>query len=461
MAFTPELAEIRFGCGLSPILPAKNSAEEILQHLAGPDHMAVAHPIDSSDSLLPYLSELNALRRKRRKAQGTDAYEALNKTYKAMRKYERATWTRWFSQVILRHSQTNDGFRERLALFWADHFTALGKGGLRRQMNAPYVETAIRPHLTGRFAELLISAVTHPLMLSYLDQNRSVGPGSRAAHRTRKPKGLNENLAREVLELHTLGVDGPYSQQDVRQLAELFTGLSSNLKKGFLFRPDMAEPGYETILGKQYGGDPARLTQIYAVLQDLAVHPATADHVARKLVVHFVEDTPDPELVDHVAARFRDTGGDLGQVYAALLEHPAAWVPELRNVKPPLDFVASACRALAVYPEKLQGTSPQNVVRKLIKPMTMMGQKWEHPLGPDGWPEEDDAWITPQSLAARIRWAMLAPQRLVDRLPIPETFAMTSLGPFATGPVLFAAGAAETHSEAIGLVLSSPAFQRR
>ncbi|MVO16036.1 DUF1800 domain-containing protein [Parasedimentitalea huanghaiensis] len=461
MAFTPELAEIRFGCGLSPVLPAKDAVEDILQHLAGPDHMATAYPIDSSDSLMPYLSELNALRRKRRKAQGTDAFEELNKTYKAMRRHERANWARWFSHVVLRHSQTRDGFRERLTLFWADHFTAIGKGSLSRQMNAPYVETAIRPHLTGRFSELLVAAVTHPLMLSYLDQNRSVGPGSRAAQRAGKPIGLNENLAREVLELHTLGVDGPYSQQDVRQLAELFTGLKSNFKKGFQFRPNLAEPGHETILGKQYGGGPARLTQIHAVLHDLSVHPATAAHIARKLVVHFVEDTPDPALVDHVAARFRDTGGNLEQVYAALLEHPAAWVSELRNVKPPLDFVTSACRALAVRPEKLQEGFPQNVVSHLIKPMTMMGQKWETPLGPDGWPEEDDAWITPQSLAARIRWAMLAPQHLVDLLPPPETFVMTSLGSFATGPVQFAAGAAETQSEAIGLVLSSPAFQRR
>ncbi|PCJ08254.1 MAG: hypothetical protein COB16_07935 [Rhodobacteraceae bacterium] len=459
--FLPALAEIRFGCGLSPDLPTKDSVEAILQKLDGPDHMAAAYPIDDFNSLWPHLFAFKSLRRKRRKARGTEAYEELNDQFKSMRKKSRFTRVRWFGQVILRHSQTEDGFRERLALFWGDHFTAQGKGGLLQLMGAPYVETAIRPYVSGRFGDLLISAVTHPLMLHYLDQSASIGPGSPMAQKSRRSKGLNENLAREVMELHTLGVGGPYSQKDVRQLAELFTGLSYNAKNGFQFRPNQAEPGKETVLGTQYGGDPARLEPIHAVLHDLAEHPATADHIARKLVVHFVEDNPDPALIEHVAARFRDTKGDLAQVYAALLEHPAAWQPELRNVKPPLDFVASACRALAVHPEKLKRSAPKTLAKGLMTPLIMMGQRWEHPNGPDGWPEQDAAWITPQGLAARIRWAMLAPQQLVTRLPPPEQFVETSLGEFADGRVRFAARAAETQSEAIGLVLSSPAFQRR
>jgi len=459
--FSPALAEIRFGCGLSPDLPAKNSVEEILQRLAGPDHMGETYPIDDFDSLLPRAVEYTRLRRERRRAQGSDAYDDLDDQTKSVRAKARTDRARWFGQIILRHGQTSDGFRERLALFWGDHFTAQGKGGLLQLMGAPYVDSAIRPHLSGNFADLLISAVTHPLMLHYLDQGRSIGPDSRSAQKSRRPKGLNENLAREVMELHTLGVGGPYSQQDVRQLAELFTGLSYSAKRGFQFRPNLAEPGAETILGNQYGGDPAQLEPIHAVLRDLAVHPATADHIARKLVVHFVEDTPDPALADHVASRFRDTGGDLAQVYAALLEHPAAWVPELRNVKPPLDFITSACRALAVHPQKLKRSAPKTLNKGLMTPLIMMGQPWERANGPDGWPEQDAAWITPQGLAARIRWAMLAPRQLVTRLPPPEQFVETSLGDFADGRVRFAARAAETQAEAIGLVLSSPAFQRR
>jgi len=459
--FSPALAEIRFGCGLSPDLPARTSVDDILQGLAGPDHMAETYPIDDFENLWPRLVAFNTLRRDRRKARGSDAYDDLNDQFKSMRKEARSTRVRWFAQIILRYGQTKDGFRERLALFWGDHFTAQGKGGLQQLMGASYVDSAIRPHLTGKFSDLLISAVTHPLMLHYLDQDKSIGPGSILAKKSRQIKGLNENLAREVMELHTLGVGGPYSQTDVRQLAELFTGLSFSQKSGFQFRPNMAEPGAETVLGKQYGGDPAQLAPIHTVLRDLAVHPATAEHVARKLAMHFVEDTPDPALVDHVAARYLETEGDLSQVYAALLEHPAAWVPELRNVKPPLDFVASACRALAVHPQKLKRSAPNTLTKGLMTPLIMMGQRWERANGPDGWPEQDEAWITPQGLAARIRWAMLAPRKLVTRLPPPEQFVETSLGDFADGRVRFAARAAETQAEAIGLILSSPAFQRR
>lgn len=459
--FTPALAEIRFGCGLSPDLMPKGATEEILQRLAGPDHMAATYPIDDFDSLWPQIVAFNALGRKRRKARGSDAYDDLHDQYKIMRREARFKRVGWFGQIILRHSQTEDGFRERLALFWGDHFTAQGKAGLAKLLGASYVDTAIRPHVSGSFADLLISAVTHPLMLHYLDQYKSIGPNSRAAQKSDRPTGLNENLAREVMELHTLGVDGPYTQQDVRQLAELFTGLSFRWKSGFKYNPNMAEPGPETVLGKGYGGDPAQLEEIHAVLDDLAVHPATADHIARKLVVHFVSDTPDPALVDHVAARFRETRGDLAQVYAALLEHPAAWGPELRNVKPPLDFIASACRALAVHPAHLKQVDPRKLARGLITPMVLMGQPWERSNGPDGWPEEDEAWITPQGLAARMRWAMLAPRQLVNRLPSPEKFVEISLGDYADGPVRFAASAAETQAEAIGLVLCSPAFQRR
>jgi len=459
--FSPELADIRFGCGLSPDLRPTVSVGAMGQKLAGLDHMASAYPIDGFDSQLPKVVELFTLGRARRKARGTASYDALNDQFKSYRKEARLARTRWFGQIMLRHSRTEDGMRERLASFWGDHFTAQGKSGLFKLLGSPYVETAIRPHVTGHFGDLLISAVTHPLMLQYLDQNRSVGPHSRRAMKASKPMGLNENLAREVMELHTLGVGGPYSQQDVRQLAELFTGLHFRAKGGFQFRPNLAEPGSETVLGHHYGGDPARLEPILAVLRDLAVHPATASHIARKLVVHFVSDHPDPGLVEHVAARFRETGGDLAQVYAALLEHPAAWVPELRNVKPPLDFVASACRALALRQVDLSNMSPKKIGKILITPLAMMGQTWERPNGPDGWPEQDAAWITPQGLAARMRWAMLAPQQLVHPLPAPPHFAKTSLGQFADGRVQFAARAAETQSEAIGLVLSSPAFQRR
>lgn len=461
MHFDGDLAEIRFGTGLSPAVAPPASREEMLSRLQGPDEMAQRFPVSRFEDAVSGAATYRRLRRKRRQQDGKPGYEAADKAFKDFRRSQNHARYGWHGQRLLRHVSTRDGFRERLVLFWADHFTAQGKTGPTRVLAAPYAESVIRPHVTGRFEDLLIAAATSPLMLMYLDQNRSAGPGSRAAARRERLSGLNENLAREVLELHTLGAGGPYSQTDVRQLAELFTGLSVSKGAKFVFHPGMAEPGAETVLGKTYGGGTPQVEQVLSALRDLARHPATAQHIARKLAVHFVSDTPDPALVSHVAARFQDSGGGLMEVYAALLEHPAAWEPQLRNVKPPFDYVASACRALAVAEARVAGFRPGQLNRLLLAPLTPMGQRWEFSGGPDGWPEDDAAWVTPQALAARLRWAMAAPRRLVQPLPDPRGFASAALGRFANERVMFAARAAETKAEAVGLILSSPAFQRR
>jgi uncharacterized protein (DUF1800 family) len=356
-------------------------------------------------------------------------------------------------QTILRWSQTEQGFRERLARFWGDHFTVVGKSALPASVVSTYIDEAIRPHLAGSFGDLLVAVTTHPMMLQYLNQMESVGPGSRFA--------LNENLAREVMELHTLGVGAAYTQDDVRQLAELFTGMGADKAGAFVFLPNRAEPGAETVLGHRYGGDPAQFAAVEQALQDLAVHPSTANHIARKLVVHFVSDTPDPALVDHVAARYRETGGDLRAVYGALLEHPAAWTDAPGNVKPGFDFIASACRGLALGAEAMAPLQPKQINQLFMVPLTKMGQEWQKPSGPNGWPEEDQAWITPQGLSARIDWALTVPGRLRPELPDPRLFVTQVLGEGAPETVRFAAGAAETQAEAVALVLASPAFQRR
>lgn len=460
VTYSTELADIRYGCGLSPTLPPPSTPEALLDGLSGPDIMADRFAIPRFADLLPRIAEAAQMRRDLRQAGAAKKVE-LNDRIDQDKQESRDAGLRWFAQVLLRWVHTPQGLRERLAFFWADHFTAMGKNAVLHNAGLPYVEEAIRPNLAGTFADLLIAATLHPLMLHYLDQSSSVGPQSRVARRSNRVRGLNENLAREVMELHTLGVGGPYTQADVRQLAELFTGLSFDPAEGFRFRPAFAEPGPETVLGQTYGGDPADVEPIRAVLRDLAVHPATAAHMARKLAVHFVSDDPDPALVAHVAARWRASGGDLMAVYGALLEHPAAWERTLRNVKPPADFVASACRALAVPPERVGSLTPKALRRLFMRPLSLMGQNWLRPGGPDGWPEADADWITPQGLAARLRWAMTAPSHLPGDLPDPRAFVTTALGSYADDNVRFAAGAAETRPEAIGLVLASPAFQRR
>lgn len=455
MTFSPDLAALRFGCGLSPVLAPPATPEALLAGLAGPDAMSARFPIEDFTAFSEQIAAARAVREtaKTRK----DKIE----NQRALRRSLTAARNRWHLQRLLRWTWSETPLRERLTAFWADHFTVMGKSSIMLSGALPYEQSAIRPHVAGRFADLLIAVTTHPMMLHYLDQSASVGPGSRLARGRADGRGLNENLAREVLELHTLGVDGPYTQDDVRQLAELFTGLTYTAAKGFGFQPRRAEPGAETVLGKSYGGDPARLEPVLDALRDLAVHPATARHIARKLAVHFVSDAPDLALVDHVTARYLETGGDLMAVYGALIEHPAAWAAGPANIKPPLDYVASACRALAVPPERLAALEPRRARRLLIDPLAKMGQPLFRPRGPDGWAEEDAAWITPQAVSARLLWALSAPSALRPDLPEPRSFVDTTLGAFATEPVRFAAASAESRADAVGLVLSAPAFQRR
>lgn len=461
MRFDPERAAIRFGCGLSPSIPAPQTADAMLSLLAGPDDMAQRFPIAGFQVAADlYLARRAAL--KARNKAGTEAErEAAIERLRDVSRQNFGAVAEWLSHALLRRAQAEDAFRERLVAFWTDHFTAFQPMGPLSFSQVTYAEDAIRPHVAGRFSDMLRAAMTHPLMLRFLNQARSAGPNSRAArNRGKKIGGLNENLARELLELHTLGVDGSYTQADVRQLAELLTGLSYSLEKGFQFRPALAEPGTETVLSADYGGEKARLEDVFAVLDDLARHPETARHIARKLAVHFVSDAPDEGLVAAMAARFEETEGDLVQVYAAMLDHPAAWGDAPGNVKRPIDFIGSSLRALDIVPRHMPSQNYGKTRRLFLTPLELMGQRWGRPAGPDGWPEADTDWITPQSLAARLQWGMTVPFSLMRVLPDPREFVETALGSAAPEPVRFAARAAETRAEGVGLVLASPAFQR-
>ncbi|MEX0282832.1 MAG: DUF1800 family protein, partial [Arenibacterium sp.] len=311
------------------------------------DAMARKFPIPTYSEALPAIQALRKIRQKEGRA--SDMAALLDKFRREKNKLEEVELG-WVVNTMLRRTWSPTAFRERLVQFWSDHFTAFGKNQFTRFGTLGYVEEAIRPHVSGRFADLLISAVMHPIMLNYLDQNFSTGPNSQAAKNARKPRGLNENLAREVLELHTLGVKGPYTQDDVRQLAELFTGMVIDRDGRFLFRARNAEPGAETVLGKRYGGNPAKVSAVEDVLRDLACHPATARHLAEKIAIHFVADRPPVTLVTDLERAYLDSDGDLLSIYDVLLNHPGAWHAEQVNFKPPQDFIASTWRALAVRP---------------------------------------------------------------------------------------------------------------
>ncbi len=460
MPFDPDLGAIRFGTGLSPAVPPPADAASMLSALAGPDRAAARWPIPvfaQAEPTMPDMAKLAKERRNAEKAGIAEDIAAVQARYVVQRDAARALGLANFGATVARGIGAEDAFRERLTWFWADHFTVRAKQGIIAHLVTPYVEEAIRPHVGGRFADMLKAVVTHPMMLLYLDQSASVGPDSRAARGGRK--GLNENLARELLELHTVGVNGPYTQDDVRQMAELLTGLTVDRMDGFAYNPRQAEPGAETVLGVTYS-DQSSLETIFAALDDLAVNPATAQFIAGQIAGHFVADEPDPALVAAMAATFSQTGGDLAAVYATMLDHPASWLTEGGKVKQPLRFVVSALRALGVDADEVAGATPQTLRQRLQQPLVLMGQTWEKPVGPDGWAEAAGAWITPQGMAARINWAMSAPGRLVKDLPDPRDLVLTALGPTPPDPVVFAARAAESKVEGVGVILSSAAFQR-
>lgn len=343
---------------------------------------------------------------------------------------------------------TPNPFYERLVCFWSDHFSVSARGALGQAIVPAYEPDAIRPHISGSFADLLRAALTHPAMLDYLNQSRSVGPLS-AFGRVRG-RGLNENLAREALELHTLGVGADYTQDDVREFAELLTGLFVTPTGRAIFREDMAEPGAETFLGHSYGGNVPSEADINGALADLARHPATARHIATKLAVHFVSDPPDRELVDALAGTWTQTGGDLPSVYRALIEHPASAAPLGAKVRQPFEFVVASLRAA---PSGAGGPDPVVALRQMNQPI------WGAPQ-PNGWPEHDTAWISPPGLTARIDWASKLASAIEADVD-PRVFLDVALGDVASRETRAVARAAAERWEGIALVLASPEFNRR
>ncbi|NVP57916.1 DUF1800 domain-containing protein [Mycoplana rhizolycopersici] len=249
----------------------------------------------------------------------------------------------------IRHAvESPNGFFERLASFWCGHFAiSAGKSSAMRVLVGLYEAEALRPNLAGSFKQLLTAATLHPAMLIYLDQTKSVGPGS--AYGVKKGLGLNENLARELIELHTLGAGSGYTQDDVRAAACVLTGLDSeSWKFRMAYHQDRAEPGIHRVLGTDYGGPVRRLEDVKALLSDLAGKEATRRHICRKLVVHFIADDPPTEVVEAMVAAWSESDGNLPDVYRAMLEHPRSWEQEGQKARQPYEFVVAGLRALNV-----------------------------------------------------------------------------------------------------------------
>ena len=454
MSSRPILAAIRFGYGMGPRRAELNPGA-ILGGLGDGGEVAKKFPVESTATAIAAMARYQRLKKQEKTAPGAPGGR-LKQARTDLRRIAGLGLVHGVARIL----DTPAPFHERLMWFWADHFTAVAKTRVLRAAAPAYLDEAIRPHITGRFSQMLKAVITHPFMLNYLDQVTSMGPNSVAGKR--RGKGLNENLAREVMELHSLGVGGGYVQKDVRELAELMTGLSfSRRKQAFVFNPQMAEPGQNRILGKPYGGASHGLKDILLALDDLAAHPSTARHIALKLAVHFVADTPPEGLVDELEATYRRSGGDLMALYEVLLQHPDSWGELGQKAKQPFDFIASALVSLGIAGTQLVAFPPRDLERLLFRPLAAMGQPFMQARGPDGWPEAASAWITPHGLAARISWSNAILRRLGGRVGTAEEFLTTTLGDAAGENLKRAVARAPTDFDGAALVLASAEFNRR
>jgi uncharacterized protein (DUF1800 family) len=381
---------------------------------------------------------------------------------------------------------TERPFAERLAMFWANHFTVSMAKASARGLVGAFEREAIRPHIGARFEALLRAAVMHPGMLRYLDNEQSAGPHSqlvqRLAQRARRANdgegpritGLNENLAREVLELHTLGAAasraGIYTQADVTAFAAVLTGwrvpaaaymgeppgrrignsvAAAGDNTPTRFEPAWHEPGDKTVLGNRYREGSDALGQ---VLRDLARHPATATFVSTKLARHFVADEPPPALVERMVQTWRASDGDLPSVYRTLIEAPEAWLPGAAKLKCPEELVLSCVRVLGLGGVAFQRAPDAGIAT--------LGQRVQAAPSPAGWPDKAEEWLGPDAVWKRVEWVT----RLADRVGAQfdaRAVAQASLGPLLTPGTARQIERAADAPQALALLLLTPEFQRR
>ena len=443
----------RFGLGAAPDEWARanpNPQSYVLQQITRAKPLA--SPLPASDLAIRLMRQAELKRQEEREAQAASA--AASPTQPTAPAAPTPDQTLFRNEVIARFeqfTQTTEPLIERLVAFWSNHFAiAVNKASLVRGTAGAFEREAIRPHILGRFSDMLKSVAQHPTMLIYLDNIQSIGPNSRAAKQNQR--GLNENLAREILELHTLGVDAGYSQEDVTSFARILTGwtmaqpFDDALYGGrFTFSPIRHEPGSHRVLGKDYHEE--GLDQGLATLDDLAHHPATARHLCFKLARHFLADVPPPALVQNLTHIFITSDGDLGAVTRKLITAPEAWSLPLQKMRSPLLFMIALARAAERRPD----------TQTMLNELSLMGQPFWNPPGPNGFPDLTDVWRSPDNMVVRLdiaaRWgrlnAALDPSQILD-----ETLAQ-----YASKATRQSIARAETRAQAISLLFMSPEFQ--
>jgi uncharacterized protein (DUF1800 family) len=471
----PAIAANRFGLGARPgelAALGQDAGDWLLRQLKEAPPVLKGEGLKPSAETLAKALELRQERAEQRREK-KDSGEEKNQVAAAL-KLPAIYRPVYIDEIVARFSHavaTDRPFLERLTQFWTNHFAVsvdkvavLGLAGAMER-------EAIRPRVTGHFTDLLLAVERHPAMLLYLDNVASIGPNSRAAgfvgrRGNGRKAGINENLAREILELHTLGVDGGYTQSDVSTFAQAISGWSiggqdyggrrfeklglDNGRPGeFHFRDAFHEPGARKLLGKSYGDDGLR--QGEAILRDLAMRRETARHVSTKLARHFIADDPPMAVIDRMTRAWLDSKAHLPTIYKALIESPEAWEEPLSKFKTPSDYIYSSYRALGI---------PLREKRRALQPFEALGQRNLMPGSPAGWPDSSADWDGSSALLKRIAWADAVAQRLGDARNARD-LAPELLGDTLTGDTAKAIARAESGAQALTLLMASPEFMRR
>ncbi|MBY3268127.1 DUF1800 domain-containing protein [Rhizobium laguerreae] len=498
----PTMAAIRFGYGLRPGEAPPQSKDELIGQIAEGVAATPDFPLGGPDmrhqAILSLQAQLKQIRQDAKTVTDDTTQREMRKgvQQQVQQQFQHDANLRLMQAVLSPY-----GFYERLSTFWTDHFSTSANKSLPMRLIVPLYEAeAIRPFISGRFGDLLRNATAHPAMLIYLDQADSLGPDS--AGGIKRNKGLNENLGRELLELHTLGAGSGYSQADVTAAAMVLTGLTIDRKEmDIAFRPNISEPGAHEVLGIGYGGRRRSRDDYLDMLDDLAVHPKTAAHISRKLAVHFIADQPDEGVVSDMAEAWKKTDGDLTAVYTAMLDHPAAWRDEGAKARQPFDYVVTGLRALNAGPvngvvgsflaANQQGTDEGDMAantpgmagspvptdpagearEKRLKAfrtaralgqgaLRRMGQPTWLPPSPAGFEEGFSAWITGSQLSERLAWARRAAAQF-GRDEDPREFLKSTLADAARDETIRVVSQAPNKISGLTLVLASPEFNRR
>jgi uncharacterized protein (DUF1800 family) len=470
------LAAHRFGLG-EPSLAELSGSSPVswLRAQIGPGTVAQGDDLASSDEILQWRAQTTAQVQALRKSMMPMAASAPATTaseppgFMAMAEDERKALRERLGKInnadarsrLLTAEQSTRPFNERLVWFWSNHFTVSLQSGKISGLAGAFEREAIRPHVADPFLAMLRASTLHPAMLRYLDNQNSIGPESTAGQRQRSNlAGLNENLAREVLELHTLGADSArahppaYTQADVTAFAQVLTGWTSvesdGDKAGVQFIAARHQPGPKQLLGKTYPEGPDALDM---VLRDLARHPATARHLSLKLARYFVADDPPPALVDKLSQAFANSGGALPAFYRALIESPESWDHSQRKLKTPEEHAVTCARLLKLDAQWLTNPRGDGFISQL-------GQNLQGADSPAGWSDQQADWLGPEAMWKRVEWT----NRLVARYGLgldARALAQASLGPMLSDTTATEVAHASDGRQALVLLLLSPELQRR